>query len=129
MRIVYTLTHAILQGALTSTLVYFWGFVQTWDIGQAAVSTGGLVMFLMIYGVILNALVYGRIHGTIKVVLLSAMSSVLVTVTFLVYPELGLVLPWYMLLGVLLLSAVIAHILLYSIGKTGGDGNESVYYD
>lgn len=115
MKIIYQITHAILQGALTSTLVYFWGLVQTWNIEQAAISTGGLVLFLGIYGIILNVMFYHRLEGIVKLMLVSIMSSLFVTLTFILYPGLGLVLEWWVLLFLLLFSAGIAHLLLYGV--------------
>ncbi len=115
--IVYQLTHAILQGALTSTMIYLWGFLQTWSLEQAALSTGALVMFLGLFGIILNTMLYGRTSGFLKLVVISVISSLLVTFTFVLYPELGLAIDWYILLSVLILAAGFAHALLYGIGQ------------
>lgn len=118
MRIIYQVTHAVLQGALTSTMIYLWGFLQTWNIEQAALSTGALVLFLGIYNVIINIAFIGKSLGMVKPVITSIVSSLLTTLTFWIYPDLGLVIEWYLLLGVLLFAAVIAHVLLYGVGRS-----------
>ena len=117
MKIKYAIKLTLIQGSLTALIVYLYGLINTFDFEQAALSTGALVLFLGVFNAIFGLLLYNRLDGLLKALVVSVFSSLLTTLVFILYPELGLSIEWYLLLVLLIFSAIFAHLLLYSDNK------------
>lgn len=103
----------LIQAALTSLLVFAWNAYAYQSLEQAAVSTAALVLFIGLYGGALSILLLGRGGGISKMIAVSGLTSALVTITFIFYPLLGLVVEWYVLFALLFVSGLIAFALSY----------------
>ena len=99
----------LIQSALTQVLIFAWNFYEFQTLERAAISAGALVLFISLYGGALSILLLGRVSGLTKMVIVSFLTALLVTITFMVYPVLGLVVEWYVLFGILFMSGLIAY--------------------
>ncbi len=103
----------LIQSALTQVLIFTWNFYEFQSLEQAAISAAALVLFISLYGGALSILLLGRVGGLTKMVIVSFLTAFLVTLTFVIYPILGLVVEWYVLFGILFFSGLIAYGLSY----------------
>ena len=113
MRVKQIIIRILLQAALTQLFVFVYNFAAFQSLEMAAMSTAALVLFIGIYGGTLGILLLGRGGGISKILAVSFLTSLLVTLTFIIYPGLGLVVEWYILFGLLFISGLIAHGLVY----------------
>ena len=113
MRVKQTVVRILIMTSLTQLLVFAYNFYAFQSLEQAALSTAALVLFIGIYGGTLGILLLGRGGGISKMLAVSFLTSLLVTLTFVVYPQMGLVVEWYILFGLLFISGLIAHGLVY----------------
>ena len=113
MRVKILIRTILIQAALTQLLVFAWNFYAFQSLEQAAISTAALVLFIGIYGGALGILLIGRSGGIPKIIAVSFLVSGLVTLTFFFYPQLGLVVEWYVLFMLLFISGLIAYGLSY----------------
>lgn len=117
MRVKQIIIRILLQASLTQLLVFAWNFAAFQSLEQAAISTIALVLFIGLYGGTLSILLLGRGGGISKILAVSFMTSLLVTLTFIIYPQLGLVVEWYILFGLLFLSGIMAYALAWEPQK------------
>ena len=113
MKVKQTIMRILIMASLTQLLVFAYNFYAFQSLEQAALSTAALVLFIGIYGGTLGILLLGRGGGISKMLAVSFLTSLLVTLTFVVYPQMGLVVEWYILFGLLFISGLIAHGLVY----------------
>ena len=125
MQIKVIIRQVLIQAALTQVLVFAWNFYAFQSLEQAAISTAALVLFISIYGGALSILLLGRSGGITKMIAVSGLVSFLVTLTFIFYPHLGLVVDWYVLFLFLFLAGLIAYGLSYE-PETGDDEIEYI---
>jgi hypothetical protein len=116
MQIKVIIRQILIQAALTQILIFVWNYYAYQSLEQAAMSTAALVLFISLYGGALTILLLGRVGGISKMILVSALVSFLVTITFIFYPQLGLVVEWYVLFLFLFLAGLIAYGLSYESG-------------
>ena len=109
MNVKVTIRTILIQSALTQVLIFAWNFYEFQSLEQAAISATALVLFIGLYGGALSILLLGRVSGLTKMVIVSFLTAVLVTLTFVIYPVLGLVVEWYVLFGILFMSGLIAY--------------------
>ena len=109
MNVKVTIRIILIQSALTQVLIFAWNFYEFQSLEQAAISAAALVLFISLYGGALNILLLGRVSGLTKMVIVSFLTALLVTLTFVIYPILGLVVEWYVLFGILFMSGLIAY--------------------
>ena len=109
MNVKLTIRTILIQSALTQVLIFAWNFYEFQSLEQAAISATALVLFIGLYGGALSILLLGRVSGLTKMVIVSFLTAVLVTLTFVIYPVLGLVVEWYVLFGLLFMSGLIAY--------------------
>jgi len=113
MNVKMTIRTILIQSALTQILIFAWNFYELESLEQAAISAAALVLFISLYGGALSILLLGRVSGLAKMVIVSFLTALLVTLTFVLYPILGLVVEWYVLFGILFFSGLIAYGLSY----------------
>ena len=114
MNVKVTIRTILIQSALTQVLIFAWNFYEFQTLEQAAISAAALVLFISLYGGALSILLLGRVSGLTKMVIVSFLTALLVTLTFVIYPvQLGLVVEWYVLFGILFMSGLIAYGLSY----------------
>ena len=109
MNVKVTIRTILIQSALTQVLIYAWNFYEFQSLEQAAISAAALILFISLYGGALSILLLGRVSGLTKMVIVSFLTALLVTLTFVIYPVLGLVVEWYVLFGILFMSGLIAY--------------------
>ena len=113
MNVKVTIRTILIQSALTQVLILAWNFYEYESLEQAAISATALILFIGLYGGALSILLLGRVSGLTKMVIVSFLTALLVTLTFVIYPVLGLVVEWYVLFGILFMSGLIAYGLSY----------------
>ena len=113
MNVKVTIRTILIQSALTQVLIYAWNFYEFQSLERAAISAAALVLFISLYGGALSILLLGRVSGLTKMVVVSFLTALLVTLTFVIYPVLGLTVEWYVLFGILFMSGLIAYGLSY----------------
>ena len=117
MNVIQPIRQILIQAALTQVLVFAWNFYAFQSLEQAAISTAALVLFIGIYGGALTIVLLSRYGGILKMIGISAVTSFLVTLTFIFYPFLGLVVEWYVLFALLFVSGLISHFLSYDFDR------------
>ena len=113
MNVKVTIRTILIQSALTQVLILAWNFYEYESLEQAAISATALILFIGLYGGALSILLLGRVSGLTKMVIVSFLTALLVTLTFVIYPVLGLVVEWYVLFGILFMSGLISYGLSY----------------
>ena len=113
MNVKVTIRTILIQSALTQVLIFAWNFYEFQSLEQTAISAAALVLFISLYGGALSILLLGRVSGLTKMVIVSFLTAVLVTLTFVIYPVLGLSVEWYVLFGILFMSGLISYGLSY----------------
>ena len=113
MNVKVTIRTILIQSTLTQVLIFAWNFYEFQSLEQAAISAAALVLFISLYGGALSILLLGRVSGLTKMIIVSFLTALLVTLTFVIYPVLGLVVEWYVLFGILFMSGLISHGLSY----------------
>ena len=111
-----------MQAGLTSILLWVWQFYIFNDIYKAFQSQLILVFFIATFGMGFGIL-FHSLSTALRVFATSVATAIMVTLVLVVYPQFGFVVEWYILFGILTLSGVLAHALLYGSGARYG-GNE-----
>lgn len=125
MNVKVTIRTILIQSALTQVLIFAWNFYEFQSLEQAAISAAALVLFISLYGGALSILLLGRVSGLTKMVIVSFLTALLVTLTFVIYPVLGLTVEWYVLFGILFMSGLISYGLSYEPRE--GRSNEQTF--
>ncbi|GAG08755.1 unnamed protein product, partial [marine sediment metagenome] len=113
MKIRVPIATVLIQSALTQVFIFGYFLYKYETIQQATISGAALVGFTSLYGIALGVLLFRRVGRWAGMVIVSFLTSALVTLTFMIYSELGLVVEWYVLFGLLFLAGLMAHGLLY----------------
>jgi len=124
MRLLYSISHTIIQSVLTAMLLIVWQIWILEDIFAAIQSQIILTFFIGIFGFAFGILFHGLSTG-LRVFTTSIATAIMVTLVLVTYPQFGYQFEWYILLGILLLSGVLAHVLLYGSGASYGDRNDT----
>jgi len=124
MRLIYSISHTMIQSVLTSTFLIVWQIWIVQDIFAAIQSQVILTAFIGLFGLGFGIL-FHQLSTVLRVLVTSVATAVMVTLVLVVYPQFGYQFEWYILLGILLLSGVLAHVLLYGSGAHYGDRNDT----
>ena len=119
MRLLYSISHTMIQSVLTAMLLIVWQIWILEDIFAAIQSQIILTFFIGIFGFAFGVL-FHRLPMALRVITTSVATAIMVTLVLVVYPQFGYQFEWYILLGILLLSGVLAHVLLYGSGASYG---------
>ena len=109
MKVKQTIRQILIQASLTQVLVFAYNFYAFQSLEMAALSTVALVLFVGVYSGALGVLLLGRGGGISKILAVSFLTSLFVTLTFVAYPQLGLVVEWWILFLLLFFSGIIAY--------------------
>lgn len=125
MRLSYSISHTFIQSGLTAVLLIVWQIYILEDIFKALQSQIILVFFIGIFGFAFGLFFY-KLPTVLRIFTTSVATAAMVTLVLTTYPQFGFDFEWYIILGILLLSGVLAHVLLYGSGADYGDNrNES----
>ena len=114
MNIKMDVTRVLIQASLTQVFIFVYNFYLYQSLEQAAVSVVAIVFLTGLYGGTLGIILLGRGEGLLKILVVSFLTSFLVTLTFVIYPQqLGLVVEWWVLFLLLFISGLIAYGLSY----------------
>jgi len=120
MRLLYSISHTMIQSVLTATFLIVWQIWIVQDIFVAMQSQMILTFFIGIFGFAFGV-VFHQLTMALRVFMTSVATAIMVTLVLVVYPQFGYQFEWYILLGILLLSGILAHVLLYGSGARYGD--------
>lgn len=120
MKITYSISHTLIQSGLTAVLLITWQIYILEDILKALQSQIILVFFIGLFGAGFGILFCGM-PAVPRMFATSVATALMVTLVLTTYPEFGYDFEWYILLGILLLSGVLAHVLLYGSGASYGE--------
>ena len=114
MNIKMDITRVLIQASLTQVFIFVYNFYLYQSLEQAAISVIAIVFFTGLYVIILGTILLGRGGGISKILVISFLTSFLVTLTFVIYPQqLGLVVEWWILFILLFVSGLVAYGLAY----------------
>lgn len=119
MRLLYSITHTLVQSGLTAMFLLVWQIWIVQDILAAVQSQIILTAFIGLFGFGFGIL-FHRLPMALRVITTSVATAIMVTLVLIVYPQFGYQFEWYILLSILLLSGVLAHVLLYGSGASYG---------
>lgn len=119
MRLLYSISHTMIQSVLTATFLIVWQIWIVQDIFVAMQSQMILTFFIGVFGFGFGVL-FHRLPMALRVITTSVATAIMVTLVLIVYPQFGYQFEWYILLSILLLSGVLAHVLLYGSGASYG---------
>jgi hypothetical protein len=122
MRLMFSITLAVLQSALAQIILLVYSLYTTMDILTAVTTTVTLLFFIGIYQIILGFLLW-RLAQLLKMVLIPTLSSFLTAVTLTVYPSLGFTIDFWTLFAVLFLAGILSCIMLYGAGASWSECN------
>lgn len=120
MNLKYSFTHTLIQSSLTAILLIVWQIYVLEDVFEAMRSQVVLVFFIGIFGLGFGIL-FIKWSPLLRVVATSVMTALMVTLVLITYPQLGYDFAWHILFGILMISGVLAHALLYGSGARYGD--------
>ena len=120
MRLMYSITHTLVQSVLTAMFLLVWQIWIVQDIFVAIQSQIILTFFIGIFGFAFGVL-FHQLSTAPRVLITSIATAAMVTLVLTTYPEFGYTFEWYILLGILLLSAILGHVLLYGSGARYGE--------
>ena len=120
MNLRYSFTHTLIQSSLTAILLIVWQFYILEDMFEAMRSQVVLVFFIGLFGLGFGILFY-KWDLVPRVIATSIMTALMVTLVLVTYPQLGYDFAWHILFGILMLSGILAHALLYGSGARYGD--------
>ena len=120
MKLSYSISHTLIQSGLTAVLLIVWQIYILEDIFKALQSQIILVFFIGIFGVAFG-LLFHSLPSVLRILTTSIGTAIMVTLVLTTYPEFGYDFEWYILLGILLLSGILAHVLLYGSGANYGE--------
>jgi len=124
MRLLYSITHTLVQSGLTSTFLIVWQIWIVQDILTAIQSQIILTFFIGLFGFGFGIL-FHQLSTALRVITTSVATAIMVTLVLVTYPAFGYDFDFLVLLGILLLSGILAHVLLYGSGASYGDRNET----
>lgn len=120
MKLSYSVSHTFIQSGLTAVLLIVWQIYILDDIFKALQSQIILIFFIGLFGFGFGIL-FSRLPSVLRILSTSVATAVMVTLVLTQYPQFGYAFEWYILLGILLLSGVLGHVLLYGSGASYGD--------
>jgi len=124
MKIVYSVTHTLVQSVLTAMLLIVWQIWIVQDIFVAIQSQIILTFFIGIFGFAFG-LLFHQLSTALRVLITSTATALMVTLVLVTYPQFGYDFDFLVLLTILLLSGVLAHVLLYGSGARYGERHDS----
>jgi len=119
MRLIYSISHTMIQSVLTSTFLIVWQIWIVQDIFAAIQSQVILTFFIGLFGLGFGIL-FHQLSTALRVLVTSVATAIMVTLVLVTYPAFGYQFEWYILFGILLLSGILAHVLLYGSGASYG---------
>lgn len=119
MRLLYSISHTMIQSVLTSVLLIVWQIWILEDIFAAIQSQIILTFFIGLFGLGFGIL-FHSLSTALRVIMTSVATAFMVTLVLVVYPQFGYAIDGFVLFGILLLSGVLAHVLLYGSGASYG---------
>lgn len=101
-------------------LLIVWQLYILEDIFEAMRSQIILIFFIGVFGLGFGIL-FHKMSVFPRTLITSIMTALMVTLVLVTYPEFGYDFAWHILFGILILSGVLAHALLYGSGARYGD--------
>jgi hypothetical protein len=117
MKILFSITQAILQAAIAQMFLLGYSLYTMMDIPLAVTTTATLLFFLGLYQIGLGVL-FLRAPQLTKLILIPLISSLLTAVTLALYPALGFTMDFWVLFTVLFISGILSCLLLFSTGAS-----------
>jgi len=119
MKVSYTISQILMQSSLAEILLIAWQLYEIRTIPETLQFTGTLLMLIGTFSFALSMLcIMFRLGYILRAIITTVGTSALVTIALFLVPELGVSAEWYVIFGVMLFSAIISHMLLYSAGAT-----------
>ena len=123
MNLRYSFTHTLVQSGLTAILLIVWQFYVLEDIFEAMRSQIILIFFIGVFGFGFGIL-FHKMSVFPRTLITSIMTALMVTLVLVTYPQFGYDFAYPVLFGILILSGILAHALLYGSGARYGDRND-----
>lgn len=120
MRLLYSITHTLAQSGLTALLLIIWRIWIVQDVFAAIQSQVILTAFIGLFGLGFGIL-FHQLSTVLRVLVTSIATAFMVTLALTTYPQFGYDFNFLILFGILMISSILAHTLLYGSGARYGD--------